>query len=72
MLIETSGSRMDHDEEKLNSFLKHVMENKIVLDGTVTNEPGKMKVCKIYVQFTTISIGCHHFYRLHFKIFTFI
>lgn len=44
MLIETSGSRMDHDEEKLNDFLKYVMENGLVLDGTVTNDPGKMKV----------------------------
>lgn len=44
MLIETSGSRMDHDEEKLNNFLQHVMESRLVLDGTVTNEPGKMKV----------------------------
>ncbi|XP_037041419.1 D-2-hydroxyglutarate dehydrogenase, mitochondrial isoform X2 [Bradysia coprophila] len=44
MLIETSGSRMDHDEEKLNNFLQHVMEKRLVLDGTVTNEPGKMKL----------------------------
>ncbi|KAJ6636532.1 D-2-hydroxyglutarate dehydrogenase, mitochondrial [Pseudolycoriella hygida] len=43
MLIETSGSRMDHDEEKINKFLQYVMEKKLVVDGTVTNEPGKMK-----------------------------
>lgn len=44
MLIETSGSRLDHDEAKLNKFLEHVMDNRLVLDGTVTNDPGKMKV----------------------------
>lgn len=44
MLIETSGSRADHDEEKLNAFLESVMEKGLVLNGTVTNEPTKMKV----------------------------
>lgn len=56
MLIETSGSRMDHDEEKLHKFLQNVMENRLVLDGTVTNDPGKMKVRKMLnVQFTAVS-----------------
>lgn len=44
MLIETSGSRVDHDEEKLNNFLEYVMENGYVQNGTVTNEPTKMQV----------------------------
>lgn len=49
MLIETSGSRMDHDEEKLNNFLQHVMEKQLVIDGTVTNDPSKMKVNQMFV-----------------------
>lgn len=36
MMIETSGSNMIHDEEKLDKFL----EGK---DGVPTNEPGKMQ-----------------------------
>lgn len=44
MLIETSGSNMVHDEEKLTNFLESSMENGLVLDGTVTNEPTKMRV----------------------------
>lgn len=44
MLIETSGSNTVHDEEKLNHFLENVMSQGLVVDGTVTNEPGKMGV----------------------------
>lgn len=44
MLVETSGSHADHDEEKLNAFLENTMSAGSVLDGTVTNEPGKMQV----------------------------
>lgn len=44
MLIETSGSNKNHDEEKLNDFLEHAMETGLVIDGTVTNEPTKMRV----------------------------
>lgn len=42
MLIETSGSRVDHDEEKLTKFLESAMERGDILDGTVTNETNKM------------------------------
>lgn len=35
---------MAHDEEKLTNFLESSMENGLVLDGTVTNEPTKMRV----------------------------
>jgi FAD/FMN-containing dehydrogenase len=34
-LIETSGSNTDHDSEKLNAFLEHVMGEGIVEDGVV-------------------------------------
>lgn len=43
MLIETSGSRQEHDEEKLNNFLQSAMEKSLVIDGVATNEPGKMQ-----------------------------
>lgn len=44
MVIETQGSNNTHDEEKLNQFLESVMSEGLVLDGTATNEPAKMRV----------------------------
>lgn len=49
MVIETSGSNSSHDEEKLNKFLENVMEDQIVLDGTVSTEPEKMRVSFLFV-----------------------
>lgn len=43
MLIETSGSNQEHDEEKLSKFLSKAMETSLVVDGVSTNEPGKMR-----------------------------
>uniref|UniRef100_D3TMR5 D-2-hydroxyglutarate dehydrogenase, mitochondrial n=1 Tax=Glossina morsitans morsitans TaxID=37546 RepID=D3TMR5_GLOMM len=43
MLIETSGSNATHDSEKLNFFLEHCMDSGDVLNGTVTNEVGKIE-----------------------------
>ena len=43
MLIETSGSNQEHDEEKLNNFLQKAMETSLVIDGVSTSEPGKIQ-----------------------------
>ncbi|KAH7079485.1 hypothetical protein FB567DRAFT_449863 [Paraphoma chrysanthemicola] len=37
-LIETSGSNSDHDGEKLEKFLEHVMEKEIVQDGILAQD----------------------------------
>ncbi|EUC33345.1 hypothetical protein COCCADRAFT_5082 [Bipolaris zeicola 26-R-13] len=37
-LIETSGSNSDHDSEKLQSFLEHVMETEVVSDGVLAQD----------------------------------
>ncbi|KAF2685053.1 D-lactate dehydrogenase-like protein 2 [Lentithecium fluviatile CBS 122367] len=37
-LIETSGSNTDHDSEKLQNFLEHVMEAEIVSDGVLAQD----------------------------------
>lgn len=37
-LIETSGSNAEHDQEKLESFLEHVMSEEIVADGVVAQD----------------------------------
>ncbi|XP_020293685.1 D-2-hydroxyglutarate dehydrogenase, mitochondrial [Pseudomyrmex gracilis] len=42
MLIETSGSNVAHDEEKLSSFLEKAINDNIIEDGTLTNEPTKV------------------------------
>ena len=41
MLIETSGSNTEHDEEKLNMFLEKMMTAGAVEDGTVATAPSK-------------------------------
>ncbi|XP_011643622.1 D-2-hydroxyglutarate dehydrogenase, mitochondrial [Pogonomyrmex barbatus] len=42
MLIETSGSHLTHDEEKLSSFLEEAINNDLIEDGTLTNETTKL------------------------------
>lgn len=37
-LIETSGSNTDHDSEKLQTFLEHVMETEVVSDGVLAQD----------------------------------
>ncbi|KAL8819183.1 MAG: hypothetical protein Q9223_002336 [Gallowayella weberi] len=42
-LIETSGSNAEHDSEKLQSFLEHVMENEIVADGVQAQDESQIQ-----------------------------
>ncbi|KAI6947070.1 hypothetical protein KC318_g14920 [Hortaea werneckii] len=42
-LIETSGSNTDHDSEKLNTFLEHVMGEEIVADGVVAENESQLQ-----------------------------
>ncbi|KAF1822557.1 uncharacterized protein K489DRAFT_318648 [Dissoconium aciculare CBS 342.82] len=42
-LIETSGSNAEHDSEKLNAFLEHVMSEEIVSDGVVAENETQIK-----------------------------
>ncbi|KAI4466375.1 d-2-hydroxyglutarate dehydrogenase mitochondrial [Holotrichia oblita] len=43
LLIETSGSRDEHDQEKLNSFVEMALAKRFILNGTVVTEPSKFK-----------------------------
>lgn len=45
MLVETSGSRAEHDAEKLSSFLEHVLGCGLVTDGALATDQRKSKVC---------------------------
>lgn len=38
VIIETSGSNPEHDQEKLEAYLTHVMESEIVADGVVAQD----------------------------------
>lgn len=38
VLIETSGSNKDHDDEKLNTYLERLMGDEIVQDGVVAQD----------------------------------
>lgn len=42
LLLETSGSNLKHDDEKLSTFLEKAMDRGLVLDGVSTNEPSKI------------------------------
>lgn len=44
MLIETSGNNLVHDEEKLSSFVEKAINDRIIEDGTLTNETTKLNV----------------------------
>lgn len=45
MLIETSGSNGEHDQEKLNNFLEDVMINNMVIDGTIAGGSSQVQAC---------------------------
>ncbi|XP_016059143.1 PREDICTED: D-2-hydroxyglutarate dehydrogenase, mitochondrial isoform X2 [Miniopterus natalensis] len=43
VLVETSGSRGEHDAEKLSSFLESVLGSGLVTDGTLATDQRKIK-----------------------------
>jgi len=52
VLLETSGSSVDHDEQKLQSFLDRAMSAELVTDGTIATVPSKIKVlsCRLLLK----------------------
>lgn len=43
VLIETGGSKQEHDEEKLSGLIEHLMENEMVLDGVLAQDTTQYK-----------------------------
>lgn len=43
ILVETSGSNKEHDEEKLNGFFEELLEQEIVADGAVAQDETQAK-----------------------------
>uniref|UniRef100_A0A146LKD7 D-2-hydroxyglutarate dehydrogenase, mitochondrial n=1 Tax=Lygus hesperus TaxID=30085 RepID=A0A146LKD7_LYGHE len=42
MVVETHGSREDHDVEKMSCFVQEAMDKGLVVDGITSNEPSRM------------------------------
>lgn len=45
VVVETSGSNEDHDQQKMTSFLEEAMEKSLVEDGTLATDSVKFQVC---------------------------
>ena len=58
-LVETSGSNTDHDSEKLNAFLEHVMGEGIVEDGVVAEN--ETQVQNLWACREGVSEAAQHF-----------
>ncbi|KAK4621425.1 D-2-hydroxyglutarate--pyruvate transhydrogenase DLD2 [Fulvia fulva] len=58
-LVETSGSNTDHDSEKLNAFLEHVMGEGIVEDGVVAENETQLQ--NLWMNREGISESSQHF-----------
>jgi len=59
VLIETSGSRAEHDEDKLNTFLEAAMTDGQVVDGTVAQDDTQMKALWVLREHITDALGKH-------------
>jgi (R)-2-hydroxyglutarate---pyruvate transhydrogenase len=56
-LIETSGSNAEHDQEKVEKFLEHVMSEEIVSDGVVAQDETQVKTLWRWREGITEAIG---------------
>ncbi|KAG6016097.1 hypothetical protein E4U54_002297 [Claviceps lovelessii] len=56
-LVETSGSNSEHDYEKLESFLEHVMSNDMIADGVVAQDATQIKTFWSWREGITECIG---------------
>lgn len=51
MVIETHGSREEHDNEKMEGFVEKAVSSGIVKDGTYTSDPARMNVSIVLIKF---------------------
>ncbi|KAK1751801.1 hypothetical protein QBC47DRAFT_391068 [Echria macrotheca] len=56
-LIETSGSNVDHDSEKLQNFLESVMEQGVVADGTLAQDETQLRSLWSWREGITEALG---------------
>ena len=56
-LVETSGSNSEHDNEKLEKFLEHVMGEEIVSDGVLAQDETQVKSLWAWREGITEALG---------------
>lgn len=56
-LVETSGSNSEHDYEKLEKFLEHVMSNDVIADGVVAQDATQIRTFWSWREGITECIG---------------
>ncbi|XP_028133838.1 D-2-hydroxyglutarate dehydrogenase, mitochondrial [Diabrotica virgifera virgifera] len=78
LLVETSGSNEQHDEEKLNHFFEAALKKFLVLNGTVASEPAKIqalwsirenipngfKICSSKMMYYDVSMPLSNYYSI--------
>lgn len=69
LLLETSGSNLKHDEEKLSHFLETTMNQGLVQNGVVTSEPSKiMEIWKIRELVATAENKDKYYYKYDISV----
>lgn len=68
VLMETSGSNVNHDEEKLTSFVEKALADNIIEDGTLTSDPTKVKVSIFFSRDIYLIIFLFRFFFSFFFI----
>ncbi|KAG0017777.1 hypothetical protein BGZ80_007924 [Entomortierella chlamydospora] len=58
VLIETSGSNKDHDDEKLNNFLERLLTDNITQDGVVAQDTTQLR--NLWAIREGIPVACLH------------
>lgn len=68
-MLETSGSNLKHDEEKINSFLEMAMNQGIVQNGVTVNEPSKVRsIWKIRELIPTAETNARFMYQYDISV----
>jgi len=57
VLIETSGSNAEHDNEKLGNFVEYAMENEMVSDGVLAQDDSQVKALWTWREGITEALG---------------
>ncbi|XP_031621872.1 D-2-hydroxyglutarate dehydrogenase, mitochondrial-like [Contarinia nasturtii] len=69
LLLETSGSNLKHDEEKMNSFLESSLARGDIQDGVVTNETVKVRqIWAIRELLPTAKINEKYFFKYDISV----
>ncbi|XP_055320838.1 D-2-hydroxyglutarate dehydrogenase, mitochondrial-like [Sitodiplosis mosellana] len=69
LLLETSGSNIKHDEEKMSNFLESSLSRGDIQDGTVTSDPSKVAhIWSIRELLPTAKINEKYFFKYDISV----